>query len=67
MQVSVSVNMVHCMCFRCGYVLQPECLRHDSFELYDRDAAATSAVEPLTLTLTVSNETNTKLLFMLQC
>ena len=38
----------HC---RCGYVLQPECIRNDLFDLYNRDAAG---VEPLTLTLTVS-------------
>ncbi|XP_074617747.1 1-phosphatidylinositol 4,5-bisphosphate phosphodiesterase gamma-1-like [Acropora palmata] len=38
---------------RCGYVLQPECLRHDSFEIYKRDAAGLAGVEPLTLTLTI--------------
>lgn len=38
---------------RCGYVLQPECLRHDKFEVYRRDAAGAAAVEPLTLTLTI--------------
>lgn len=35
---------------RCGYVLQPECIRSDTFELHTRDA---SGAEPLTLTLTV--------------
>lgn len=38
---------------RCGYVLQPESIRHDSFELHGRDAAAAAGVEPLTLTLTI--------------
>ena len=60
--------MVHCICaFRCGYVLQPECIRHDLFELDSRDAAATAGVEPLTLTLTVSSETNTKINYYLCC
>lgn len=35
---------------RCGYVLQPECIRNDKFDLYDKNAAG---VEPLTLTLTI--------------
>jgi len=35
---------------RCGYVLQPECIRSDTFDLHSRDA---SGAEPLTLTLTV--------------
>lgn len=37
--------------FRCGYVLQPEGIRSDTFELHTRDA---SGAEPLTLTLTVN-------------
>ncbi|XP_022794203.1 1-phosphatidylinositol 4,5-bisphosphate phosphodiesterase gamma-1-like isoform X3 [Stylophora pistillata] len=35
---------------RCGYVLHPECIRSDTFDLYNRDA---SGAEPLTLTLTI--------------
>ena len=39
-------------CFRCGYVLQPECMRNEDYSPFDKKSIR---VDPLTISINVSN------------
>lgn len=41
------------VCDRCGYILQPDILHHESYSPYEKKFLGQLGVEPLTLSITV--------------